>query len=262
MQDFPNTYSSCFQNKALPLQEQMISAMPDIRKIVITPEDEFMVLACDGIWNFMSSEKVINFVKERIDKGSLRMSQICEEVCLFNIFRISFELEFRLNLQLFDVCLARDSKGDGTGCDNMTAVIVNFKEKILEQPTKLKPEEIETVFVVNKVENEEEEEEDEDDDEELDLAEQEVLVASLSQALKRCASPTNAEENGNVDSHNHKRLKTEENGSSSSTSDPDQSSINSTTSEAGSSKNADVSSMEGPQPSIITTTTTESDSST
>lgn len=69
------------QNKSLPLEEQMISAMPDIRKIVITPEDEFMVLACDGIWNFMSSEKVIQFVKERIDKRTLKMSQICEEVC-------------------------------------------------------------------------------------------------------------------------------------------------------------------------------------
>jgi len=30
-------------------------------------------------------------------------------------------------LQLFDHCLAPDTLGDGTGCDNMTAVIVKFK---------------------------------------------------------------------------------------------------------------------------------------
>jgi protein phosphatase 1G len=30
-------------------------------------------------------------------------------------------------LQLFDFCLAPDTVGDGTGCDNMTAVIVRFK---------------------------------------------------------------------------------------------------------------------------------------
>lgn len=30
-------------------------------------------------------------------------------------------------LQLFDHCLAPDTLGDGTGCDNMTAVIVQFK---------------------------------------------------------------------------------------------------------------------------------------
>ena len=30
-------------------------------------------------------------------------------------------------LQLFEHCLAPDTMGDGTGCDNMTAVIVKFK---------------------------------------------------------------------------------------------------------------------------------------
>lgn len=29
--------------------------------------------------------------------------------------------------QLFDFCLAKDTTGDGTGCDNMTAIIVRFK---------------------------------------------------------------------------------------------------------------------------------------
>ena len=30
-------------------------------------------------------------------------------------------------MQLFEHCLAPDTMGDGTGCDNMTAVIVKFK---------------------------------------------------------------------------------------------------------------------------------------
>lgn len=33
---------------------------------------------------------------------------------------------FNLTFQLFDHCLAPDTLGDGTGCDNMTAVIVKF----------------------------------------------------------------------------------------------------------------------------------------
>ena len=28
----------------------MITALPDIKKISLQPDDEFMVLACDGIW--------------------------------------------------------------------------------------------------------------------------------------------------------------------------------------------------------------------
>lgn len=33
-------------------------------------------------------------------------------------------------LQLFHACLAPDSTGDGTGCDNMTAVIVELNQKL------------------------------------------------------------------------------------------------------------------------------------
>lgn len=46
------------QNTSLSAAEQMISALPDIKKIELTDKDDFMVLACDGIWNFMSSDSV------------------------------------------------------------------------------------------------------------------------------------------------------------------------------------------------------------
>ncbi|XP_076755830.1 putative protein phosphatase CG10417 isoform X1 [Xylocopa sonorina] len=95
------------QNAELPPQEQMISALPDVRHITIEPEkDEFMVLACDGIWNFMSSQDVVQFIHSRLTQNYNKLSNICEE--------------------LFDHCLAPDTGGDGTGCDNMTAVIVRF----------------------------------------------------------------------------------------------------------------------------------------
>lgn len=97
------------KNKSLPLTEQMISPVPDVRTLRIEPAtDPFMVLACDGIWNSMSSQEVIDFVAVRIAKQPLKISSICEE--------------------LFDYCLSPDTTGDGTGCDNMTAVIVQFKK--------------------------------------------------------------------------------------------------------------------------------------
>ena len=34
---------------------------------------------------------------------------------------------FCLYFQMFDFCLAPDTTGDGTGCDNMTCVIVTFR---------------------------------------------------------------------------------------------------------------------------------------
>lgn len=97
------------QNKSLPLHEQMISPQPDIKTLDIDPvKDGWMILACDGIWNFMTSQEVVDYINLRIeDTPDDKLSSICEE--------------------LFEHCLAPDTMGDGTGCDNMTAVIVKFK---------------------------------------------------------------------------------------------------------------------------------------
>ncbi|XP_043916334.1 protein phosphatase 1G [Protopterus annectens] len=104
------------RNKNLPPEEQMISALPDVKVLALKPEHEFMVIACDGIWNVMTSQEVIDFVQERINKedenGELRsLTSIVEE--------------------LLDQCLAPDTSGDGTGCDNMTCIIVTFQPRPL-----------------------------------------------------------------------------------------------------------------------------------
>ena len=54
------------QNQALPPEEQMITAQPDIIQHMITAEDEFMVVACDGVWDVMTSQAVIDFVRARL----------------------------------------------------------------------------------------------------------------------------------------------------------------------------------------------------
>ena len=43
------------QNSELPAENQMITALPEIKEIDITPEDQFLILACDGVWDIMSS---------------------------------------------------------------------------------------------------------------------------------------------------------------------------------------------------------------
>ncbi|XP_073943864.1 protein phosphatase 1G [Choristoneura fumiferana] len=102
------------QNKDLDAKEQMVTALPDVKTLTIDPtKDQFMVLACDGIWNFMSSQDVCDFILPRLAEGRERLSQICEEV--------------------FDHCLAPGTMGDGTGCDNMTAIIVRFKDGLVAE---------------------------------------------------------------------------------------------------------------------------------
>uniref|UniRef100_A0A671QIR9 protein-serine/threonine phosphatase n=1 Tax=Sinocyclocheilus anshuiensis TaxID=1608454 RepID=A0A671QIR9_9TELE len=116
------------RNKALPPEEQMISALPDVKVLTLNEDHEFMVIACDGIWNVMSSQEVLDFVNERLktEAGKNRpLSAIIEE--------------------LLDHCLAPDTSGDGTGCDNMTCMIITFSphlgSNIEESTKKRKPEE-------------------------------------------------------------------------------------------------------------------------
>uniref|UniRef100_A0A8C7XZ27 Protein phosphatase 1G n=1 Tax=Oryzias sinensis TaxID=183150 RepID=A0A8C7XZ27_9TELE len=99
------------RNDALPPEEQMISAMPDVKVLTLNEDHDFMVIACDGIWNVLSSQEVVDFISERLkpdEGGEVRpLSSIVEE--------------------LLDHCLAPDTSGDGTGCDNMTCIIVTFQ---------------------------------------------------------------------------------------------------------------------------------------
>ena len=67
------------QNKELGPREQMITALPDIQSIDLQPGDDFIVLACDGIWNSKSNQQVVDFVRPLLAKGE-PLSKICEKV--------------------------------------------------------------------------------------------------------------------------------------------------------------------------------------
>ena len=42
------------------------AALPDVTIHEVTPDHEFIVLACDGIWDVLSSQEVVDFVRVRI----------------------------------------------------------------------------------------------------------------------------------------------------------------------------------------------------
>ncbi|KAF7314256.1 Protein phosphatase 2C [Mycena kentingensis (nom. inval.)] len=92
------------KNYSLSPEKQIITADPDIECHEITEEDEFLVLACDGIWDCLSSQQVVNFVRYQVSQGK-DLVEIGEMMC--------------------EHCLAPDtSSGAGIGCDNMTVLIV------------------------------------------------------------------------------------------------------------------------------------------
>ncbi|GKC07958.1 probable protein phosphatase 2C 60 [Tanacetum coccineum] len=74
-------------------------------RVELCEDDDFLVLACDGIWDCMSSQQLVDFVSEQL-KTESKLSAVCEKV--------------------FDRCLAPVSGGEG--CDNMTMILVQFKK--------------------------------------------------------------------------------------------------------------------------------------
>merc|ERR1711937_934804 len=117
-------------NSQIPLKDQMITALPDVKHIKLTDEDEFLILACDGIWNVMTSQEAIDFVRDRLEKDSV-ITDILGE--------------------MFDLCIAPDTSGDGSGCDNMTAMVVHLKNKSQNSKRPRSDEETETAAKVAKV---------------------------------------------------------------------------------------------------------------
>ena len=41
-------------------------AVPEVAVEPIRPEDEFLILASDGLWDVMSSQKAVNFVRRAL----------------------------------------------------------------------------------------------------------------------------------------------------------------------------------------------------
>ncbi|XVF74867.1 hypothetical protein PTKIN_Ptkin13bG0145200 [Pterospermum kingtungense] len=95
------------QNETLPAEKQIVTANPDVNTVELCDDDEFLVLACDGIWDCMSSQQLVDYVREQLNSET-KLSAICEKV--------------------FDRCLAPTAGGEG--CDNMTMIIVQFKKPV------------------------------------------------------------------------------------------------------------------------------------
>lgn len=91
------------QNYGLEPEKQIVTADPDIITHKLDGEEEFLILACDGIWDCLSSQQVIDFVRRAIANGD-SLTKTCEDLMV--------------------KCLAPDSELGGIGCDNMTVVIV------------------------------------------------------------------------------------------------------------------------------------------
>jgi len=86
--------------------DQKVSPVPDI--IVQNrdrAEDEFIIIACDGIWDVQTNQECVKMVADMFSEGEDDLGLICEEV--------------------LDLCLIKGSK------DNMTAAVIKFPRQVV-----------------------------------------------------------------------------------------------------------------------------------
>lgn len=95
------------KNKKLKPTEQIISAFPDIKTVKLERKPRFLIIGCDGIWETLSPEKICetSYVKMR-SAPNVKLTSILEG--------------------LLDNLVGKDTV-DGVGCDNMSAILVEFK---------------------------------------------------------------------------------------------------------------------------------------
>ena len=68
--------------------EQLVSPEPEISTEKRTDRDEFIVLACDGVWDVMSNEDIAAFVGDRMTVTD-DLKDICNTVvdtCLHKVY--------------------------------------------------------------------------------------------------------------------------------------------------------------------------------
>jgi protein phosphatase 1B len=83
-------------------EQQQVSAEPEVRVHVRNAaKDQYLVLACDGVWDVVSNEECAAFVLDKAAEGCTSMTDLAGEI--------------------IDWCLDKQSK------DNMSAIVVAFE---------------------------------------------------------------------------------------------------------------------------------------
>ena len=90
----------------------MITCVPEIKKVPLTAEDKFCIIACDGIWYCLTSQE-------------------CGDLCAKGIkARKAGQSTAKVVEDMFDQIICKDVHApdcDGSGTDNMTCILIERK---------------------------------------------------------------------------------------------------------------------------------------
>ncbi|XP_071678421.1 probable protein phosphatase 2C 21, partial [Lolium perenne] len=118
-------------NETLLATEQAVTCNPDVRTEAITHDTDFLLIASDGIWDFVSSQEAVDFVQEKFAGGTSDLCTICEELldhCYSSkgnstVILVQFRHAARLPHPAPDLPVAHPTDGGGSSNPSSSAGI-------------------------------------------------------------------------------------------------------------------------------------------
>lgn len=112
-----------------------VTARPDITKFTITPADQFMILACDGLWEVFSIQDAVDYVRKAIaEQWELRKSEPePPQSSMQALARERKETATQLVCRRVTEKLVREAVLLRGAKDNVTAIVTLFADGIRDQ---------------------------------------------------------------------------------------------------------------------------------
>lgn len=79
-----------------------LSSEPELEKVILSEEDEFLIMGCDGLWDVMSSQYAVTIVRKEL------MLHNDPERCSRELVREALKRNTCDNLTVLVVCFSRD----------------------------------------------------------------------------------------------------------------------------------------------------------
>jgi serine/threonine protein phosphatase PrpC len=138
-----------YKNQKLQPEKMAVSGFPDVTKTAISPNTEFIICACDGIWDCMTSQQACDFVKKGKEKlktyvksggkaagkavGTApkgKKSAAKDAKMETTIDNSKFKGLATVVEMIFEQnCPTNLHQSEGLGCDNMTCIIIDFNRQ-------------------------------------------------------------------------------------------------------------------------------------
>ena len=140
-------------------KKHQVTSYPDIKKVPLKPEHDFIIVACDGIWDCYTNEQAIKYIRSKREKGpkqSMSPTKLKSTKTLYSnsskstglssspmkISKMKSEASSNSKKikpkgetsfiieEMMDHGIAKGdiTMSDGTGTDNMTCIIVQFRD--------------------------------------------------------------------------------------------------------------------------------------